>query len=69
MTWMNASTASRTAYFEVYLDTASQYRWRMVAANGQTIAASGESFYSKDNAKRAAENVKALAPFAEVLDA
>jgi len=39
---------------EVYPDTAGRYRWRIVAANGQITASSGESFDSKGNAKRAA---------------
>lgn len=52
--------------FEIYADTRSKYRWRLKAANGQTVASSGESFDSRSNAKRAAENVKANAGTAEV---
>jgi uncharacterized protein YegP (UPF0339 family) len=44
--------------FEVYKDSGGNYRWRLTAANGQTVASSGESFASESNAKRAAENVK-----------
>lgn len=47
--------------FEVYSDSAGHYRWRLKAENGQTVASSGESFASKANAERAAENVKANA--------
>lgn len=47
--------------FQIYSDTAGKYRWRLKASNGQTVASSGESFDSKSNARRAAENVKANA--------
>ena len=55
--------------FEIYADTAGKYRWRLVASNGQTVASSGESFASKGNATQAAENVKANAGNAEIVDA
>ena len=55
--------------FEVYEDTGGKYRWRLVAANGQTVASSGESFASKANAREAAENVKKNAGTADVVDA
>jgi len=45
--------------FVIYADRGGSYRWRLVANNGQIIASSGESFDSKFNARRAAENVKA----------
>lgn len=44
--------------YEVYADAAGRYRWRLVSTNGQTVAASGESFDSQSNATRAAENFK-----------
>ena len=43
--------------FEIYADAGGSYRWRLVSSNGQTVA-SGESFASKSNAQRAAENVR-----------
>lgn len=54
--------------FEIYSDSASNYRWRLRSSNGQTVASSGESFDSKSNAKRAAENVKENAGGAAVED-
>jgi uncharacterized protein YegP (UPF0339 family) len=54
--------------FEIYADTSGQYRWRLRASNGQIVASSGESFASKSNAKTAAENVKANAGKAEVVE-
>jgi len=44
--------------FVIYADSRGNYRWRLVARNGQTVASSGEAFDSKTNARRAAENVK-----------
>lgn len=54
--------------FEIYSDSAGNYRWRLKSSNGQTVASSGESFDSKSNANRAAENVKANAGSAEIDD-
>jgi uncharacterized protein YegP (UPF0339 family) len=54
--------------FEVYADASGSYRWRLVASNGQTVASSGESFASKANARRAAENVKDNAGKAEIVE-
>jgi len=49
------------AKFEIYADSAGKYRWRLKANNGEKIASSGESFASKESAKRAAETVKSTA--------
>ena len=54
--------------FEIYADAGGHYRWRLVASNGQTVASSGESFASKANARRAAENVKDNAGKAEIVE-
>ena len=54
--------------FEIYADAGGNYRWRLVASNGQTVASSGESFDSKYNARRAAENVKDNAANAEIVE-
>lgn len=45
--------------FQIYRDAASEFRWRLVAPNGRTIADSGEGYDSRSGAKRAAENVRA----------
>jgi uncharacterized protein YegP (UPF0339 family) len=55
--------------FEIYADAGGNYRWRLVATNGQTIATSGESFTSKANATRAAENIRDNAGAATVVNA
>jgi len=52
--------------FEVYADASGKYRWRLLDGNSVKVASSGESFDSRSNAKRAAENVKQTAPDAEI---
>ena len=56
-----------TYRFEVYADKSGAYRWRLVASNGRTIAASGESFSSKRKASYAARNVGARAAGAKLV--
>ncbi len=51
--------------FEVYMDRAGQYRWRLKAGNGEIVAVS-EGYTTQYNAKRSAELVKALAPTAGI---
>jgi uncharacterized protein YegP (UPF0339 family) len=46
------------ARFTIFKDGGGNYRWRLVVSNGVEVATSGESFASKSNAKRAAENVR-----------
>ncbi len=55
--------------FEIYTDAGGSFRWRLLAANGEiVVAASGESFSSKANAVRAAENVRDNAATATVAE-
>lgn len=56
----------RKPRFEVYEDNAGEWRWRLVATNGNIIADSGEGYASKQGAKRGIESVKANAPKALV---
>jgi len=55
-----------TARFEIYADSAGKYRWRLKDGNSTIVASSGESFYGRPEAKRAAQNVKATAPDADI---
>ncbi|MCT9097990.1 HVO_2922 family protein [Haloarchaeobius sp. HME9146] len=52
--------------FELYRDSASEWRWRLVATNGNIIADSGEGYSSKQGAKRGIESVKRSVPEAEI---
>ena len=54
--------------FEIYKDSKGEFRWRMVAANGQTVATGGEGYKSKESCKAGIESVKknaAAAPIEE----
>ncbi len=54
------------AKFEIYPDSAGNYRWRLIANNNVKVASSGEAFYNASGAKEAAETVKRLAPTATI---
>jgi uncharacterized protein YegP (UPF0339 family) len=54
--------------FELFKDAKGEFRWRLIASNGQTIATGGEGYKSKDSAKAGIESVKknaAAAPIEE----
>ena len=55
------------AKFELYKDKKGEFRFRLIAPNGQTIASS-EGYASKDSAKAGIESVKKNAPTAAVED-
>jgi uncharacterized protein YegP (UPF0339 family) len=47
--------------YQVYKDTAGQYRWRLVAANNRRIADSGEGYNNKADCLAAINLVKGSA--------
>jgi uncharacterized protein YegP (UPF0339 family) len=51
--------------FEVYLDKAGEYRFRLKAKNGEVIAVS-EGYKAKDSCLNGIESVKTNAPDAEI---
>lgn len=53
--------------FQIYRDVAGQYRWRLVAANGEIVAVS-EAYTIKYSAELSARRVKILAPIAIIVD-
>lgn len=53
--------------FEIYRDNSDEWRWRLIASNGNIIAASGEGYTSKQGAKRGIESVKKNAPDAQIV--
>ena len=57
------------ATFELFVDSADQWRWRLVHTNGNIIADSGEGYASRQKCKQGIESVKQNAPEAEVVDA
>lgn len=54
--------------FELYVDNAGEWRWRLVATNEEIIADCGEGYSSKQGAKRGIQSVKRAAPKADVQD-
>ena len=54
------------AKFEIYTDKAGKCRWRLKAANGETIA-TGEAYESEVSCKKGIESVKKNAPIAEIV--
>lgn len=56
------------ATFELYIDKAGEYRWRLRHQNGQIIADSGEGYTTKANAENGIQSVKENAPAAPIED-
>jgi uncharacterized protein len=54
--------------FELFKDAKGEFRWRLVAPNGQSIASSGEGYTAKDKAKAGIESVKKNGPTAEIVE-
>lgn len=52
--------------FDAFEDLVGRWRWRLLGANGGTVATSGESFDSHWHALRAAENVRGAASGAQI---
>ncbi len=56
------------ATFQVYEDSAGEYRWRLRHDNGNIIADSGEGYASKQKAKQGLESVRTNAAGGHVVD-
>jgi len=54
--------------FEVYADRAGRYRWRLLHRNGEILGDSGEGYDTRAAARRAANEVRTVAPDADVDD-
>jgi hypothetical protein len=52
--------------FELYKDAKGEFRWRLVATNGQTIATAGEGYKTKVSAQAGIDSVKKNAATAVV---
>jgi uncharacterized protein YegP (UPF0339 family) len=57
-----------TAAFEIYKDTADEWRWRLRHRNGNILADSGEGYAERRNVEDAINSVKLNAPNADVAD-
>ncbi len=54
--------------FEVYKDNKGNYRWRLLAQNGEPVASSGEGFKEKRTAMNAVKKLKEWANTETILD-
>ena len=54
--------------FEIYLDKAGLYRYRLIASNGESIAMSEEGYKSKSGCMNGIKSVSVNAPSAEIVD-
>jgi uncharacterized protein YegP (UPF0339 family) len=54
--------------FEVYKDKTGNFRWRLLAQNGEPVATSGEGFSEKRTAMNGVKKLKEWANTEEVLD-
>lgn len=52
--------------FDAYEDLVGKWRWRLLGADGRTVATSGESYDSHWHALRAAEDVRGVATGARI---
>jgi uncharacterized protein YegP (UPF0339 family) len=55
--------------FEVYKDSKGQYRWRLLAQNGEPVASGGEGFVEKRTALNAVKKLKEWANTTNIFDA
>jgi uncharacterized protein len=53
-------------HFNLFKDRAGEWRWRLVASNGKTVADSGEGYTTKANAQAGIASVKEGAAAAPV---
>lgn len=56
-----------TATFEIYMDAAGRFRWRLLSGDRHVVASSGESYTSAEAAKRAAKNLERQVADADVV--
>jgi hypothetical protein len=54
--------------FEIYLDEPDNYRWRLLASDGQIMATSAETYIRRDAAHRAVVALQASIPVARIVD-
>ena len=54
--------------YEVFEDADGEYRWRLVAGNGEVMANSGEGYATREGAESAIERVRGYADSANTLE-
>ncbi len=66
---IDTGAAASMATFELYEDSAGEWRWRLVHDNGNIIADGGEGYASRQKARQGLDSVKENAAGAPVEDA
>lgn len=66
--WESTRPMPAAPRFELFVDNAGEWRWRLVASNDEIIADSGEGYSSKQGAKRGIRSVRRAVAEAEVYD-
>ncbi len=51
---------------QIFQDVAGEFRWRIVAGNGEVVASSGEGFRDKTDVLRAVRRARKLMRFATI---
>ncbi|GAB6880326.1 hypothetical protein JCM17823_26000 [Halorubrum gandharaense] len=64
----DSEAATSRARFELFTDTAGEWRWRLRHHNGNVVATSGEGYTRKANARKGLASVVANAPGAVVVE-
>ena len=54
--------------FEIYMDEAGIYHWRLLASDGQVMAISRESYLRREDVHRAIIALQASIPVARIVD-
>lgn len=68
MTYSTADIPKRfTMFFTIYRDKAGEFRWSLMAKNGNIIADSAEGYKRKASVLKAIERIKTQVPFAEII--
>ncbi|NLV08697.1 DUF1508 domain-containing protein [Halomicrobium mukohataei] len=65
---VDTDAAASKATFELYEDSAEEWRWRLVHDNGNVIADGGEGYSAAQKAEQGLESVRSNAPGANVID-
>lgn len=57
-----------SATFEIFVDRAGEWRWRLRHQNGRVIADSGEGYTTRENCLNGIESVKTNSPGAPLVE-
>lgn len=67
LTLKNKEAPLKYPKFEIYIDKAGEYRFRLYASNGELLCISEDGYASKDSCKKGVQSVAKWAPTADVV--